>query len=357
MYLKSICLVGLSLILLSAIKASGQSTSSLYYLCIGSGHYDFNPMYSKDHVFEDYEQLPEAINSSLVMSEIIKNYGHGEGIVLNSSKERLISKDDILSSLETTWEKINADKKPDPLLIIYYCGHGFVDSLIGSQFLLSGNYPRVRNKDNFDERVKENIYALELMFMIMMKQPSMSFKEMDKIFTSNDPMAALGQFLKLVLNINTSSIRCLVLLDCCRNPITNDGLNMKNLQKRYGKQGSEGIAGGFASIVEAVKPLYGNSLSMLHPLIFSGENMNAVSVVAYPPVNLPAIGDEYKKEGIGPICQKTIKIIKKMDKDNQMLTLNRWLSLLTSHSSNEESTPVSSSPINKGDTYPVFHLP
>lgn len=341
------------ILIFQCFNGKSQDNSNIYYLCIGSGHYDFNPIYPNGQALQNLAQLPEAINSSNIMSKVITDYCKGKGVTLNSTKNKLISKKEILKGLEKLWQIIEKENKPDPFVIVYYCGHGFVDGLLGSQFLLSGTYPRTRENDKIEERIDQNIYLLEFIFLLMMKQPSLSFMEMDKFFdSSNDPFQALGLLASFFLHIEKTPPRWILLLDCCRNPLTDDGLNMKKLQQNYDSSIADKINNGFTMLANGVKELYNNTFSLVDPIIFSGKNMNATPVVEYPKNDLIKSKDVSAEIHVGPICNKTLCVLDSAYKNNQnTMSLKTWLRLITTPTGKENSRPNTSSDIENSVDY------
>jgi hypothetical protein len=112
-----------------------QSRFDIYYICIGSGIYKNNPNPASMH----WENIPDAERSANVMASALSQYGNAKGVTLVSNKNQLFSKIVFENALNQIWDQMLKDKPVNPLLVIYYCGHGFSENLINTQVLLGGD--------------------------------------------------------------------------------------------------------------------------------------------------------------------------------------------------------------------------
>lgn len=333
----------LFILLLLHQNVSGRQPP-VYYLSVGAGHYNLS---TPNATYTNYEQLPEAVTSARIMSGIFKKYAGAKGVTITSTKQQLIGKNEILSGMDQVWQMIQEEKAQNPVVIFYLSGHGFADSLLGSQFLLSGNYPASTGNDLFGDRIKENTYLFELISLIFMKQPGHSFKEADKLLmnATNDE-STLSNIISNLANTYTP-VRMFIMMDCCRNPLTYHSLNPDRLRKLYGTQ-TTNVNFMFTLMLNNIKSVNDIILEKLWPVVFSGPNMEAVNTVPFPKnIKLPVTANT----DIAPICRKTLQILAQQQADIDIKTFIQQL--LTPHK-NETPTPVSTFNLDGIDNFTLF---
>ena len=125
--------------LVSHCAAQAKELFSIYYISIGSQNYeeDFS---TYETGFSGFVNLKAAKTSAQFISKIFDSSGATYGETILSTKESLITKQRVLKSVNNVLKKIWLDKKKNPLLIFYFCGHGISEGFGWNLFLIPGDF-------------------------------------------------------------------------------------------------------------------------------------------------------------------------------------------------------------------------
>lgn len=109
--------------------------------------------------FFDSTDLKAAKKSATIISELLNKKG-AVGITI-SSYELPISRDMIFASVDSLWKIVQKSHKPNPMIIFYYCGHGYADGY-GRRFLVPGAFNGALNKMPIDIRRLRSVFVKDL---------------------------------------------------------------------------------------------------------------------------------------------------------------------------------------------------
>lgn len=157
----------LLLFVLSAKMIFAQSEHQLYYLSIGSGHYEDRKEYFDDNTFKASGNVYCSITSASIMKELFSKCFNAKGFSLISEEENKITREQIFATLDKLDGLIIKDAAKKPFVLVYYSGHGFGDDIAGSQLFVMGNFSssfgkNLSLKEGQDWLMKKVVSLLEI---------------------------------------------------------------------------------------------------------------------------------------------------------------------------------------------------
>jgi hypothetical protein len=109
--------------------------------------------------FYDISDFKGARKSAVMISTLLDKMG-AKGITI-SSEDQPVSRNMFFSAVDSLWKMIQRAHKPDPMIIFYYCGHGYADGF-GRRFLVPGTFTGVLNKMPIDTRRLRSVFVKDL---------------------------------------------------------------------------------------------------------------------------------------------------------------------------------------------------
>ena len=300
-------LVAIFVLIHFVISAKGQSPTSVYYASFGSVNYT------------DNEPLQQAEYSANRMEELLKIHANAKGIKFVSDEEHKITKKTFFQQLSKVAAMIQQDRSANPLIVIYFCGHGFTDTLLNSLFLFSGDF-KITPKTTESAALENNIHQTDLMLWLLEKQ--------------------LQSFLY------GSEFRCLFLLDCCHSPFVNDNYNPKRAIDFWGKSLYDYLMQTTTILGNALQVPFQNALAMQDPYIFATSKGLPASVVEYPKNTL--LKGDYADTQVGPICRRSLLFLEQMKQQgNASISLNQFIAGITDTELDKKGSETSSLAVKK----------
>jgi|GEM_PF-3593529 len=271
-------------------KTSAHNTTdsrfNVYYLAIGSEHYKNNVKLDRS---AHYDNVPEAATSALSAAMLLETYAGAKGNIFLSKQNNMFSKAVIQTELQKIWDRMLKEQPENPLLVIYYSGHGISENLLESQFLLSGDCSKMKKEETFDNVCKQNVFVPEIVQMIT----ELSFKS---AFTLATPTY-------------------MILLDCCRGTKQNDSLNMDKVGKNWGADTSI-IKTKFDETTKATAQFLAGLAKRADPIIYSISTLQDVPVADIPTTTIPNIKNPPTLQ-IGPLCRRMLMLVDQMKNEKE----------------------------------------
>ncbi|MGB0175676.1 MAG: caspase family protein [Owenweeksia sp.] len=133
--MKTLLTLGLCILLMNGVAQE----FSVFYLAVGSSHYQQN-LDSLSEDCESFTDMPAANKSASLMAQLFEERSGGQGILLNSRRNHLLTKGEILENLNTIVNEAKTTNRKQPLLVFYFCGHGVSEGAGWNQYLVPGNF-------------------------------------------------------------------------------------------------------------------------------------------------------------------------------------------------------------------------
>jgi hypothetical protein len=126
------------LLVLKCTLLTAQQRFDLYYLSVGSAHYleDFTRF---EEGFAGFEMEPSANRSAQLMGQLFDSFG-GRGQKLLSTSTSYITRQKVLAAIQKMIRTAQQEKKKNPLLIFYFCGHGLSEGFGWNMFMMPGDF-------------------------------------------------------------------------------------------------------------------------------------------------------------------------------------------------------------------------
>ena len=121
---------------LAAITARAQTRFDTYFLAVGSTSY-IQPASRSEHGFES---LPGANASARLVADILTRGGAAGGIVLTSGQGAYIDRADFMQALAAVVAQLKAARPANPLLVVYFVGHGISEGIAWNHFSVPSNF-------------------------------------------------------------------------------------------------------------------------------------------------------------------------------------------------------------------------
>ncbi len=109
--------------------------------------------------FYDITDFKGAKKSAGMISSLFDKIG-GKGITI-SSEEEPVSRNMFFAAVDSLWKIIQRAHKPNPIIVFYYCGHGYADGF-GRRFLVPGAFTGELNKMPLDTRRLRSVFLKDL---------------------------------------------------------------------------------------------------------------------------------------------------------------------------------------------------
>lgn len=283
----------LFILLLLAETLSAQTAYNIFYLSIGSGHYkrifDETP-----GAYHGLDNMPAAINSALRMAALLDTMGAKKGRVLTSSPGKYLTRRQMLESTKQLIQSVKLSKVKDPLIVFYYCGHGFSNGKSEAHYIPPGDYiknPRTLNESDLDSTLAP-----------------LDVREM----------------------LDESKIHYIMLLDCCYEGEQHapDRLSPA-VVKALGLEQMDELMGDTYKLLVAMNRMVGPD-----PVVFSTKAGNTVPVVRYR----FADGEQW----VGPLCRRSHMVMnEKLAKEARVTVSDFTVMLLSSTLDDKTSTSQS----------------
>jgi len=221
--------------------------------------------------------LEEASVSVDSMKTIFEQWGATKGIILKSSKEKLVNSKDIFYSLDQLVKLIKNSKAKNPCILFYYAGHGFSSKEFQALYLPNGEF--TRNPD------------------------SLSTEDWEKYSTT---AVALHEKLQNV------KLPHYMFFDCCYSGKQDKPERLTNWQiNNLGLKAFDELPGDTYTIFTAMNQMVGPN-----PVIFSAKAGDAVATVPLNNVQ----SDIY----VAPLCRRILMLNKEVP-INPLSNTKEWM--------------------------------
>jgi hypothetical protein len=298
--------------------AIAQDNYQYYYLAIGSANYEQRTFRFAEPGFVPFDDLPAASNSARIMAAAFAKYSKGNGVMVVSSGDVMITKKRVILLLQQLQQRMLSDHAKKPFILFYYCGHGISENMGWNQFLIPGNYTKTPGNKSFDELSNDLIFLGDITdFFLHHHYPYMA------------------------------------LVDCCRERNKDSSLPEKRLSYFFSQQNMET----FKTVIAGLK--YLNEYHQAYPVVFSIRPGSVAPTVPLPPQSLvPGLTSD---DDCGPICRRTILTLQRFGQsDAKTLRLAQFVKSLTAAGTDPESAQSVSffeDPKNATSNLPVFQKP
>lgn len=291
-----------------------QTPLDVYFLSVGSEHYEQDAKKFREKNFIPYDNLPEARLSAAIMSQIFSRYAAGKGRTLFSEDGKPLTKTKILAGIDSVRSMIVKGKSKNPFFIFYYCGHGISENLAWNQFLIPGNYTYIPGSKGIDHLNKNLIWMGDLA---------------DK----------LDRF----------KIPYMLLIDCCRKEEKENSFPEKRMQYFFSEQNMQT----FRSLVSVLK--FMNEFRQTNPVVFSIVPGEVAPVEDLPKKDIVAGWGLDSSLQVGPICRRILKMTDLINQTS-FLTVETFIKRLTSNTFDRQSSTSLSFYLAEEDKYRNYPL-
>lgn len=208
------CIITVSFMLTASTASLAQQKFDVYYVCVGSGNYESD--FSKfEDGFSGLENIKAAINSANNVSKVLNQSNSVYGKTILSSASEFVTRNKVMEAVNDVVRRIKNDKKKNPFLIFYYCGHGISEGIAWSLYLIPGNFT-LNPSANQADKMDENTVSIPLIFDDVSKElPKLPFMiiadccyeardikpELDKLKEYNSGLKEVMNLSKDVANI------------------------------------------------------------------------------------------------------------------------------------------------------------
>jgi hypothetical protein len=268
---------------LTSGHAEARDRFQTFFLTAGSSYYTQPPSAG----LHGFGELSGANSSARLVADLLSRGGALAGITLVSDRSHFLSKADFEAALEAVAQQIKARGPNNPLLVVYFAGHGVSEGVAWNHFSVPGNvvYGAPLARLDVDEIARHMIHAGLL----------------------TDKLDAL-------------KIPYLLLLDTCyagqpvsfTSPVLTDQA-IQNLQA---------VAGVLRFM---------NEFHIPNPVIFSAEPGTEVPLAPDPRSPTQA--------SLGPIARRILLVSRKVAASGVELSLSQFVAQLTSTSLDNETKP------------------
>ncbi len=303
----------LALLFLTATSIAQKEKFDLFYTCIGSKHYNKDP-FELEGGFLGLNDVKGVDTSAYRMAHLFDQMGAQYGTVLASEKFGFLSQKVMLRSVKKMIKKAKSAQAARPLLIVYYCGHGFTAGLHEDHFIVPGdltkNYTQFEQEDWYDHLL-----------------PSLKIREL----------------------LDDTGMPYLLLLDCCyegkQQPIETIGDKMA---ERFGLQTYQELEGQVYNILLKLNQMVGPD-----PVVFSAPANKTVSNV------------DHRYRGslspVGPMCRRTFLFVAQLQQqESSYFTIADWVQSLTDPllDLSDEAEPITAPSVTHctQDDRPTYYL-
>jgi hypothetical protein len=109
--------------------------------------------------FFDSSDFKGAKKSAEIVGALLRKVG-AQGLTI-SSYEHPVSRNVFFSAVDSLWKIIRSAHKPNPMIIFYYCGHGYADGY-GRRFLVPGTFTGELYKMPIEARRLRSVFVKDL---------------------------------------------------------------------------------------------------------------------------------------------------------------------------------------------------
>lgn len=248
-----------------AIGALKAQEFDVFYLSVGSAHYD------KKNIPKDYEAFDDvngARRSARYVHELFSQKANGHGVMIRSQAGDPMTKSKIIQKVESMIISAKESKSRHPLLVFYYCGHGVSEGIAWNQFLVPGDFKKKPKNLSTDP------LAIDL----------------DEL---SDELLYLGEVTDLLSN---SGFPYMCLIDACYEGKEEKFSALENFMDPTATQNFKDIA----AILRFM-----NEYHSENPVVFATKPGSTTRVTEDP--SFP------EGTSIGPLCRKLMLVGKKLD--------------------------------------------
>lgn len=135
---------------LYSLSLGAQKKFDVYALSVGSAHY--SQEFTKFETgFNGFSPLPSATTSARQMQRLFNTFGAAYSDTLLSTPTRFVTQLTVESAINRLIVRVKKDRKPNPLIVFYFCGHGISEGFGWNLFLIPGNFrSRIAGKNAAD---------------------------------------------------------------------------------------------------------------------------------------------------------------------------------------------------------------
>ncbi len=204
-----------------------------------------------------------------------------------------------MAAIDSISKIIVRDKVKNPLLVIYYCGHGISENLAWNQYLIPGDYTQLPGNKSIE---------------ILNKQ-----------------LISLGD---LTDKLEKCKYPYVILADCCRKETADNSFPEKRLQYFFDRQNLETLK----TVVSALK--YLNEFHQSNPVIFSIVPGRVAPTVELPKNDIAGNLKTDTASEVGPLCRRLLLVLNKSFSTHSSISLGELVKSLIDPTLDKHS-PVS----------------
>jgi hypothetical protein len=119
---------------LLALPVPAAADLDIFYVVVGNSHY--RKVSTPEVPF--FEPISGGNKSARKVAETLERMGAIDGILFRSESDRFVTREQVIAGLREVIEK--AKKKPNPLVVYYFVGHGVSEGVGWSHFSVPGDF-------------------------------------------------------------------------------------------------------------------------------------------------------------------------------------------------------------------------
>ncbi|MGY2134471.1 caspase family protein [Hymenobacter sp. HD11105] len=262
---------------LFSFSSYAQKPFTVYSLCVGSADYleDFTRF---EDGFAGFSSVPSAAVSARMMHRQLRTIHASYSDTLISTPAKLITRQAVIAACTKLIQRAKTERKPNPLLVFYFAGHGVSEGLGWNLFLMPGDFCYKINSD----------------------LPKLS----DQALYAGDLYDAL----------EAAKLPFVLLLDCCYEGKQQD-ISTKEFEYQQSLLQMAELAKSSMAIVRKM-----NEFEEVNPVVFSTTPGRLTETVPLP-------GNSRLK--VGPLCRRSMLAWQKLGPTTTSVSLAEYISWLT----------------------------
>ena len=211
-------------------KATAQDQLDIFYLCVGSEHYEQNQE-KYDDGFLGLNNLEAANNSAQKMAELFQRMGAKSGRVLLTQSSIMLTQMSLIDQVNGLIKDVEKAEAKNPIIIVYYAGHGFSSGDYKTHFIPPGAFVKNPKTLEWEEWLEHSIAPLEIREILEdskisyvmlldccyhgeLRQQELISEELQNLTGTNTVMELFGEVGNILENLNTMTGSDPVVFSC-----------------------------------------------------------------------------------------------------------------------------------------------